>query len=74
MFDLKGSNLKAYNTLKRRFYYQLKKSGISSAPFKTKSVVLVPDELELQADSFFLRWEGAITVFKTKTNGVEQLL
>jgi hypothetical protein len=72
-FDLHGKCLKAYNTLKRRFYYQLKKSGIATAPFKTKSVVLVPDELEKQADAFFLQWEGSITVFKSRVSEVQQL-
>lgn len=74
MFDLICKNFKAYNTLKRRFYYQLKKSGISNSPFKTKSVVLIQDNLEKEADAFFLKWEGAIIVYKTKTSGVEQLL
>ena len=74
MFDLTCKDLKAYNTLKRRFYYQLKKSSMANAPFKTKSVLAVRDSLENEADAFFLKWEGAIVVFKSKTTGVSQLL
>ena len=74
MFDLICKDLKAYNTLKRRFYYQLKKSGIANAPFKTKSVIYVRDSLEKEADAFFLKWEGAIVVFKSHTEEVDQLL
>jgi hypothetical protein len=74
MFDLICKDLKAYNTLKRRFYYQLKKSGIANAPFKTKSVIFVKDSLEKQADAFFLKWEGSIVVFKSRTNAAYQLV
>lgn len=74
MFDLVCKDLKSYNTTKRRFYYQLKKSLLSSSPFKTKSVLLVNNKLEKEADAFFLKWEGSIIVFKTKVNSIEQLL
>jgi hypothetical protein len=74
MFDLICKDLKSYNTLKRRFYYQLKKTGIGNAPFKTKSVIAVRDSLEKEADGFFLKWEGAIIVFKSHTKEIYQLL
>jgi hypothetical protein len=74
MFDLVCKNPIAYNTLKRRFYYQLKKSNISNAPFKSKSVILVSEELEEQADAFFSKWESAIVVFKARTDRVQQFL
>jgi len=74
MFDLKCKNIKAYNTLKRRFYYQLKKSNLSHSPFKSKSVILVNKNLEKEADAFFLKWEGAIVVFKSGQTEVCQLV
>lgn len=74
MFDLVCKDLKAYNTLKRRFYYQLKKSSLSASPFKSKSVLLTHESLEKEADAFFLKWEGSIVVFKTKVSNVQQLL
>ena len=74
MYDLKSKNLKAYNTLKRRFYYQLGKSNISNSPFKTKSVILVKESLEKEADAFFSKWRGGITVFKSGPTEVERLV
>lgn len=73
-FDLKMKDPNAYNTLKRRFYYHLKKSSIAKAPWKTKSVLAVPEKLERVADGFFKQWRGFITVYKIRTNEVERLL
>ncbi|MFA6035816.1 MAG: hypothetical protein WC759_02565 [Candidatus Micrarchaeia archaeon] len=73
-YDLKIKNPNAYNTLKRRFYYHLKKSSISKAPWKTKSVLAVPDKLEKLADTFFRQWRGFIEVYKIRADEIEQLL
>lgn len=72
-FDLKIKGQRAYNTLKRRFYYQLKKSNLSSSQWKTKSVLLVPEELETEADSFFSHYKDFIEVYKAKTTFIETL-
>lgn len=72
-FDLKINGKKAYNTLKRRFYYQLGKSEIAPSPWKTKSVLLVSDELEERADSFFKQWKGFIEVYKARTGQIEEI-
>jgi len=71
-YDIK-MNVKDYNTLKRRFYYQLGKSRLSLKPWKTKSVLLVDDGLELEADSFFKSWKPQIVCYKAKTEFVEML-
>jgi len=63
-YDLKMKNKKSYNALKRRFYYQLKNSKISTMLWKTKSVLAVPRKLEKEADGFFRRWRGSIVVYK----------
>ena len=73
MFDLKIKGGNPYNTLKRRFYYQLKKSRISATPWKTKSVLLVDDLLENEADNFFLKFKGNIEVYKARVESVEEL-
>ena len=73
-FDLKARDAKAYNTLKRRFYYELKTSGISSAPWRTKSVLMVSDELEGEADAFFRQFEGLIEVYKARTSALESVV
>ncbi|OIO21380.1 hypothetical protein AUJ17_03585 [Candidatus Micrarchaeota archaeon CG1_02_47_40] len=72
-YDLKIKGIKAYNTLKRRFYYDLGKSKLSTAPFRTKSVLIVPQELEGCADNFFKKYNEFIEVYKAKTNSIIQL-
>lgn len=72
-YDLKIKGKKAYNTLKRRFYYDLNKSKLSTAPFRTKSVIIVPENLENFADNFFKKYTGFIEVYKSKTNSIISL-
>ena len=73
VYDLKIKGLKAYNTLKRRFYYNLAKSKLSGAPFRTKSVLVVSDELEVFADNFFKQYSGFIEVYKARTTSIIQI-
>ena len=72
-FDLKIKGKEAYNTLKRRFYYHLGKSELSTAPWRTKSVLAVADDLEEKADSFFRQWKGFIEVYKARTEFIEEI-
>ncbi len=73
VYDLKIKGLKEYNTLKRRFYYDLKKSKLATAPWRTKSVLLISDDLEKEADAFFSRYAGFIEVYKARTNTLNRL-
>lgn len=73
MYDLKIKGKKPYNTLKRRFYYQLKNSQISATPWKTKSVLLVDDYLEKEADAFFLKFKGHVEVYKARVESIEEV-
>ncbi|VVC04809.1 Uncharacterised protein [Candidatus Burarchaeum australiense] len=63
-FDLKAKNARDYNRLKRKFYYHLNKSSLASAPWKTKSVLAIPNSLARTADAFFRQWRGSIEVHK----------
>lgn len=72
-YDLKIKGLKAYNTLKRRFYYELANSKLSNAPFRTKSVLIVSDELEVFADNFFKKYSGFIEVYKARASSIVQI-
>ena len=65
--------VKEYNTLKRRFYYQLAHSKLALKPWKTKSVLLVDDELEKEADEFFKKWGKSIVCYKAKVDKVEKI-
>lgn len=71
-YDIKG-NVRAYNSLKRRFYYQLERSRLAGRPWKTKSVLLVDDKLEKQADAFFRNWKPHIVVYKARAESLEEL-
>jgi hypothetical protein len=73
MFDLKIKGKDAYNTLKRRFYYHLGRSNLSTKPWKTKSVLLIEDELEEEADVFFKKFEGFINVYKARVESIEEV-
>jgi hypothetical protein len=73
MYDLKIKGKKPYNTLKRRFYYQLKNSPISATSWKTKSVLLVDDYLEKEADNFFLRFKGYVEIYKARVESIEEV-
>lgn len=69
-YDLKIP-LKDYNSFKRKFYYRLKHSKLGAIPWKTKSVLLINDELEEEADRFFEEWKPHIIVYKAR---VEEIL
>jgi len=65
--------VREYNTLKRRFYYQLARSRLALKPWKTKSVLLVDDGLEAEADAFFRKWKPSIVCYKAKTDELVKL-
>lgn len=71
-YDLK-TKMKDYNRIKRRFYYDLKKSSLSSYPRKTKSVLIVEDEAEAMADRFFMRYRKVIEVYKARASSIEEI-
>ena len=73
LYDLKIKGKKEYNTLKRRFYYELKQSKLANAPWRTKSVLLVSDELEKHADAFFFEFDGFVEVYKARVTSLEQV-
>ncbi|VVB66595.1 Uncharacterised protein [Candidatus Gugararchaeum adminiculabundum] len=74
VYDLKIRGLKEYNTLKRRFYYNLKHSSIAASPWKTKSVLFVKDDLETAADTFFKRYTGFVEVYKARVSDLESVV
>ena len=72
LYDIK-TDKKIYNKIKRRFYYSLKQSELSTLPLKTKSVILVPDNLEVKADLFFMRFRGYIEIYKAKVEYIQEI-
>ncbi len=72
-YDLK-TKLKDYNRIKRRFYYDLKKSRLSTYPTKTKSVIIVEDSAEGLADRFFIRHRGHVEVYKARATSIEEII
>lgn len=73
LFDLKTPNAREYNTLKRRFYYQLKHTVPNEFEWKTKSVLVVSDKIEKNMDVFFKRWKGRILLYKIKTKRITHI-
>lgn len=72
IFDLVPRKI-PYNRLKRRFYYWLNKSLLSSSERKTKSVLCVSEALEEAADAFFRQWKPNIEVYKIRASDIEKL-
>lgn len=71
-YDLK-TKLRDYNRIKRRFYYELKKSRLSTYPWRTKSVLVVEDSAEGMADRFFLRHRKHVEVYKARASSIEEV-
>ncbi len=72
-FDLKVESLKKYNTVKRRFYYDLNKINILKSVWRTKSVILAPEEKEIEFDTFFSKYKDYTTLFKGKISLLERV-
>jgi hypothetical protein len=71
-YDLK-TKMKDYNRVKRRFYYDLKKSRLSSYKWKTKSVIVVEDEAEMLADRFFMKHRKYLEIYKARATSIEEV-
>ncbi|MEM2138033.1 MAG: hypothetical protein QW568_03005 [Candidatus Anstonellaceae archaeon] len=72
-YDIK-TKLRDYNRVKRMFYYDLKKSRLSTYPTKTKSVIIVEDSAEAMADRFFIRHRGHVEVYKARATSLEEII
>jgi hypothetical protein len=72
-YDLK-TKLKDYNRIKRMFYYDLKKSGLSVFSKKTKSVIIIEDEkYEPLADRFFQKHSRYVEAYKAYCTQLDQI-
>ncbi|MEM4271999.1 MAG: hypothetical protein QXH30_00235 [Candidatus Bilamarchaeaceae archaeon] len=71
-YDLKTS-LKEYNKIKRRFYYYLKKNDLNKYFWKTKSALVVPEDLERSVDGFFKNFKKTTIVYKIHCQEIEEL-
>ncbi|MCX6811952.1 MAG: hypothetical protein NT039_04675 [Candidatus Berkelbacteria bacterium] len=72
IYDLKITGKKAYNNLKRNFYYSLNKQK-ERFKRRTKSVLLVEERDEKEIDKFFKQWVGFIELYKIKADSIEQV-
>ncbi len=73
VYDLKPKNPGEYNRLKRRFYYKLNNLNLPQLSWKTRSVMVIPQEYESVIDNFFLCFKPQIEVYKAQTKYVEEL-
>lgn len=72
LYDIKSS-VEEYNRIKRNFYYHLNKNGYNKYFWKTKSVLVVPEEMEQVIDGFFHSFSGSVVVYKIITDSIEEL-
>lgn len=72
-FDIKTKDPKSYNTLKRRFYYQLKKLEHYKFVWNTKSVILIDETQEMQFDLFFSKFKENLVLYKAYAQKMEQV-
>jgi len=73
LYDIKAKNKREFNRVKRLFYYHLNKLGRVKIHFVTKSVLLVPTELEHLLDGFFKRFKNKIEIYKVRCEKIEEL-
>jgi len=71
-YDIK-TVLKNYNRVKRVFYYNLNKQGLSKYFWKTKSVLVVPNNLEPVVDRFFKEYSKFCIAYKIKCKQIEEV-
>jgi 1-deoxy-D-xylulose 5-phosphate reductoisomerase len=72
IYDLKITGKKAYNNLKRNFYYSMNKQK-ERFKRRTKSVIIVEERDEKEIDKFFKQWAGFIELYKIKADAIEQI-
>lgn len=72
LYDLKA-NMKNYNRVKRVFYYNLNKVGLNRYYWKTKSVIVIPKNLEAAADRFFKEYLKFCVVYKIYCKEIKKL-
>lgn len=75
-YDLFSKDVKEYNRVKRRFYYELKKILDSNLQitWKTKSILVVPDNEEATLDYFFKKYKQWCVVYKFRPETTIQLI
>jgi hypothetical protein len=72
-FDIICKDKKRFNTIKRRFYYQLKQMKFYNSFFRSKSVILVEDFREQELDLFFSKYKDDIRLFKSHLDSLQQI-
>lgn len=75
VYDLFGKDLKEYNKIKRRFYYELRKvlNSNKQINWMTKSMLSAPDNEERALDLFFKKYSTKIIVYKFKPQTITQI-
>lgn len=63
-FDINCKDKKSFNSIKRRFYYDLNKIKPLQGFFYSKSVICVEESRETEFDLFFSKYKDSIVLFK----------
>lgn len=73
VYDLRASNPKEYNRVKRRFYYHLGRLFPSRKLWRTESCIVVPAKQERILENLFMGFGSNITVYKTAIRRLQLL-
>ncbi|MCK4318980.1 hypothetical protein KAW38_00205 [Candidatus Micrarchaeota archaeon] len=69
-YDLKGKDLREYNRVKRRFYYNLARLSGVGMVWRSKSVFSIDDKYERYIDSFLKEYIPFLEVYKVHTEKI----
>ncbi|MEM3362365.1 MAG: hypothetical protein QXV83_00600 [Candidatus Anstonellaceae archaeon] len=69
-FDINSKNLKVYNKIKRRFYYNLAKL---KKKWITKSVIICSKRDEKFFDEFFSNYKDFLVLYKIKAKKIQHI-
>ena len=72
-FDIQYKDKKRFNTVKRRFYYELRKIKPLESLFRSKSVICVEEGRETEFDLFFAKYKDDLTLFKGYLGFLEKI-
>ncbi len=72
-FDILMKENKRFNSVKRRFYYNLRRMKLNNSFFRSKSVLLVEDSRESELDLFFSKYREDVRLFKSHLDSLEQV-
>jgi hypothetical protein len=73
LYDVKASDTRTFNRIKRRFYYWLNQIVPDKDLWKTKSAIMVPRKYIKPLDALFKEFKGSVICYKANVRTIEEL-